>query len=580
MFKLPTNHDLLEFIAQHVDIEMTTKILDASMHQGGRGSDACEEIMDMRPKGRNKFLSELSVFNKVRGRVDGLAPIIAMLMANLSSDGMEAQKKCVDHVLKQFRLLECTYDSIRLLPLYTLMEQPRGNSVMVELFLLPYLKRISQELNELYPNNFLFYYLRRYVDVIFVPLDNPMAAFISEHKCAFREFSTDADYLSGYRADRYKKLSTAFHDYLGEGVSTLQFLGWHIAGNMIRSVIKRSFDEKFGGWFGGETLSIVQHYNKHYDNVYECLLSLHVKENVHYGIMANNNFALQSIIREFMAYIDAFHSADDFMSAISGECGHQALYESLREALAYRGDFGWRIHNGKIPSKENVAHAQHLLDTVYRSYHLGYDTAFFAFDIFIAKYLNGEAKRNGALIACERALFESGVDLLTEPVLNITVGKIDDLDMTYAEHMRCRYVGYYNWRLKNKLSRYDFINPIMEVEQFLLSIIKPLDLQMNSKGREYALVTEDIIVKQAKQVRNPCVGVMKFGLKAVITNLAFFEYVFQLGYEYPEDDDEVLDVGIWRYALLTEQQKKTLLGLIPDEPNRLNNVDMDLIPEL
>lgn len=583
MFKVPTNQDILDFIAQHVDVEVIAKGLKERTHQEGSRSDTCVEGMGMRTKGRSKYLSELSDFNQIRGRVDDLVPAISLQMARLSSDDIETQQRCADHLFKQFRLLECVYSSIRQRPIYTLTEQSAGNLAMVEFFLLPYLKRVSHELNQAYPNNFLFYYLKRYVDVVFASHDNPMAAFISEHKQAFGELSDDTTYLDGYRRDRYKKLSVLLKikPKKSDNVQDpLHYIGWHIAGNIIHSILRSCADKRCGEWCDESTLLAISMYEDEYDFVYKKFLSLSAEETVLNTILSDSSAEVQSIVKIFMTHVDGYELVDDFISETTVKKTHRTLYKTLKEKQTFLYDFCQRVSSGEVQSKDEVACAQYSLDVLRKCCHLGHDAFSFAHYIFVAKYQNGEAKKNGLLYFCEQVMLESGVDPFTESGLNFTVGNVDDIDMTYAEHMRCRYVGYFNWLLKTERSRYDFINPIVEVERFLLSVIQPVHAQADPEDRVYTLVEKALIVKSAKQVKNPCVGVMKFDLKTVVANLRFFEYVFQLYYPWPEEDSDVPGNGILRYSLLTEQQKIALLEAIPSEPNRLNDVDIDLIPVL
>lgn len=578
MFKLPKNQEILEFIAQHINVEVMHDVAN-----DGQMSKNDSSSQNIKPKGRNRFFTEISDFNKLRGRVERLVPLLTSQMAMLSSDNVDVQKQCSDHVFKMLRMLECVYNSIRQRPLYTLTEQPTGNLAMVELFLLPYLKRASHELNETYPNNFLFYYLKRYVDLIFVPLANPMATFISEHKRAFKDsgLSADTDFLSLYRKDRYKKLSAAIDDFSTTDTNKkLKFLGWHIAGNIIHTIIRACTDKNNGEWFGHKALLAVNTLEREYDVVYNKLLSLNATETVMNAIVSDRGAEVHAIANMFMTHVGGYELVDEFISSSTVKKNHRPLYKTLKEKQTFLYDFCQRVSHGETQSSVEVDRAQHALVTLYDFCHLGHDAFSFAHYIFIAKYDNGQAKINGALIALEQIMFESGVDPFSEIGLNLTLSNVDDINMTYAEHQRCRYVGYYNWLLKNRGGRYNFINPIKEVEQFLLSIIQPLELQENNGDREYKLVAEHDIVKQAWLVKNPCVGVMRFGLKNVIENLDFFKYVFQLNYDHPEEDSEIVEHGIVRYALLTTLQQSKLLELIPDDARQISNVDIALIPEL
>ena len=574
MFKIPSNQDILDFIAQHVDVEMISESFNKmSVEAGGEG----KPVIKIRTGGRKRYLTELSSINEVRRRVDMLVPLIAQQIADLSSDDIEIKNQCANDVFKQLRLLECVYNVIRECPIYTLVEQPAGNLAMVEFYLLPYLKRLSEELHEKYPSNFFFSYLNRYVNLIFMPLDKPMATFISEHKRAFSEFSNDSAYVDGYRRDRYKHTSHAIENYADDNTLT-QFLGWHIAGNIIHSIIKRNTGEDTGEWCDDKAMLAMQLNEDYYDVIYKELLSLHANETVFNAVVANDSVEVQSIVQLFMAHIDGYEFVDDFISASTVKKTHRTLYKTLKKEQSFLYDFCQRVSNGEIQSTVDVKRAKSALDELYKLGHLGHDAFSFAHYIFIAKYHNGQAKKNDALTAYEQVMLESGVDPFTKIGLSITVGNVDEIDMTYVEHARCRYVGYFNYLLKNERSRYDFVNPIIEVERFLLSVIEPVRVQIDSEDRAYTLVEKSNIVKHAKKVKVPCVGVVKFGVKTVVANLKFFEHVFQLYYSWPEEDNDTPGNGIRRYNLLTEQQKKTLLEAIPDEATRIRDVDIDLIP--
>lgn len=108
MFTIPTNLDILEFIAQHLNMSaLTNEAIDESVKHHPDVQKNPEKA-----QGRNKFLTELSDLNIIRSRLVGLAPAIAKQIASYSSYDDNIKEESAAYLEKQLRLLESVYNTI------------------------------------------------------------------------------------------------------------------------------------------------------------------------------------------------------------------------------------------------------------------------------------------------------------------------------------------------------------------------------------------------------------------------------------------------------------------------------------
>lgn len=587
MFTIPTNLDILDFITQHLD---TSALTEEAIDESAKVYDVPKNAK--KAQGRNKFLTELGDLNIIRSRLVGLAPAIAKQVASYSSYDDDIKEECAAYLEKQLRLLESTYNVIHQTPFYTLTRQPNANMAMTEVFLLPYLKRLCLEWHVMYPENYVFKYLSKYISILEKPLSDPMAVFIAEHKKAFAEFSDDSTYLQNYRRGSYAKTTSilnAFKNKEGhpvkKGFSIQVFLGWHIAGGIVFSLIRACTKGGDTSWHSEKACRLVETLEANYNAVYDALLSMNAKDTITHGYRAEHAAELVSIILDFIRYVDSYELIDDFLIKSTVKKSYPDTYKDLKDGCGFLYDFAYQIRIGKAPSAEDVLKAQDKLKKLLTKYHLGMDGFSFALNIFVAKFITGQANKNNSLAFCERVMFESGVDPFFECGLNFFAGDEDDLsklNLTYTEHMRCRWIGYHNWEAANKYKSNNFINPVEQVDDFLLAITQPQNEPSLQDDEPFMLLDDATIKTHYWKIKTPCVGLMRYRLKDVLENMPFFIYVFQLSEWLSAPDSDLPGCGLNRYYLLTETQKAYLLKVISvlDLESKDKDVDMELIPAL
>lgn len=447
----------------------------------------------------------------------------------------------------------------------------------------------------MYPENYVFKYLSKYISILEKPLSDPMGVFIAEHKKAFAEFSDDSTYLQNYRRESYAKTTNILNKFedkdkdkeglpVKEG-SIQAFWGWHVAGGIAFSLIRACTKGGDTLWHSEKACRLVETLEANYNAVYDALLSMNAKDTITHGYRAEHAAELVSIILDFIRYVDSYESIDDFLIKSTVKKSYPDTYKDLKDGCGFLYDFAYQIRIGKTPSSDAVLKAQDKLKKLLRKYHLGRDGFSFAFNIFVAKFITGQAKKNNSLTFCERLMLESGVDPFFECGLNFFDGDKDglsELNLTYMEHMRCRWIGYHNWEAANKYNSNNFINPIEQVDDFLLAITQPQNELSLQDDEPFMLLDDATIKAHYWKIKTPCVGLMKYGLKDVLENIPFFIYVFQLSEWLPEPDSDLPGCGLNRYYLLTEAQKEYLLNFISllDLKGESKDVDMELIPAL
>ncbi|MCS3793673.1 hypothetical protein [Aeromonas hydrophila] len=587
MFTIPTNLDILDFIAQHLD---TSALTVESIDESAKVYDVPKNAK--KAQGRNNFLKDLRDLNIIRSRLVGLAPAIAKQVASYSSYDDDIKEECAAYLEKQLRLLESTYNVIRQTPFYTLTRQPNANMAMTEVFLLPYLKRLCLEWHVMYPENYAFKYLSKYISILEKPLSDPMGVFIAEHKKAFAEFSDDSTYLQNYRRGSYAKTThilNRFEDKNKEGLpvkdgSIQVFWGWHIAGGIAFSLIKSCTKKGGGLWYSDKACRLVEALEGNYNAVYKLLLSTQANDIVYHANSAQHSKDLRLITSNFINHIDSHEDINLFLKEVVVDPPNQDI-EKLCDGYVAIYDLAYEIRRGREPSSDVISKAEKSLNALLRDWHLGADGFSFAFDIFLAKFVTGKAKMNHRLAFCERVMFESGVDPFFECGLNFFAGDEDDLsklNLTYMEHMRCRWIGYHNWEAANKYKSNNFINPIEQVDDFLLAITQPQNEPSLQDAGPFMLLDDATIKTHYWKIKTPCVGLMRYRLKDVLENMPFFIYVFQLSEWLSAPDSDLPGCGLNRYYLLTETQKAYLLKVISvlDLESKDKDVDMALIPVL
>ncbi|MGT4070878.1 UNVERIFIED_CONTAM: hypothetical protein I5919_18860 [Aeromonas hydrophila] len=586
MFTIPTNLEVLEFIAQHLDVSgLTEEALNESVKHHPDVLGNVEKA-----QGRNNFLKDLRDLNIIRSRLVGLAPAIAKQVASYSSYDDDIKEECTAYLEKQLRLLESTYNVIRQTPFYTLTRQPNANMAMTEVFLLPYLKRLCLEWHVMYPENYVFKYLSRYVCILEKPLSDPMGVFIAEHKKAFAEFSDDSTYLQNYRRGSYAKTTNILNKFENkEGLPVKEgsiqvFWGWHIAGGIVFSLIKACATGGDVLWHSDKACRLVEALEGNYNAVYELLLSTQANDTIYHVNSAQHSKSLRLIISNFINHIDSCEDVDVFLKEVVVDPPNQDI-EKLCDGYVAIYDLAYEIRRGREPSSDVISKAEKSLKALLLDWHLGADGFSIAFDIFLAKFVTEKAKMNHRLAFCERVMFESGVDPFFECGLNFFAGDEDDLsklNLTYMEHMRCRWIGYHNWEAANKYNSNNFINPIEQVDDFLLAITQPQNEPSLQDAEPFMLLDDATIKTHYWKIKMPCVGLMRYRLKDVLGNMSFFIYVFQLSEWLSAPDSDLPGCGLNRYYLLTETQKAYLLKIISvlDLESKDKDVDMELIPVL
>ncbi|MFQ2050724.1 hypothetical protein [Aeromonas hydrophila] len=586
MFTIPTNLDILDFIAQHLD---TSALTVESIDESAKVYDVPKNAK--KAQGRNNFLKDLHDLNIIRSRLVGLAPAIAKQVASYSSYDDDIKEACAAYLEKQLRLLESTYNVIRQTPFYTLTRQPNANMAMTEVFLLPYLKRLCFEWHVMYPENYVFKYLSKYISILEKPLSDPMAVFIAEHKKAFSEFSDDSTYLQNYRRGSYAKTTSilnAFKNKEGhpvkKGFSIQVFWGWHIAGGIVFSLIKACATGGDVLWHSDKACRLVETLEGNYNAVYELLLSTQANDTIYHANSAQHSKDLRLITSNFINHIDSHEDINLFLKEVVVDPSNQDI-EKLCDGYVAIYDLAYEIRRGREPSSDVISKAEKSLKALLRDWHLGADGFSIAFDIFLAKFVTGKAKMNHRLAFCERIMFESGVDPFFECGLNFFAGDEDDLsklNLTYTEHMRCRWIGYHNWEAANKYKSNNFINPIEQVDDFLLAITQPQSEPSLQDAEPFMLLDDATIKTHYWKIKTPCVGLMRYRVKHVLENMPFFIYVFQLSEWLSAPDSDLPGCGLNRYYLLTETQKAYLLKIISvlDLESKDKDVDMELIPAL
>lgn len=587
MFTIPTNLDILDFIAQHLD---TSALTVESIDESAKVYDVPKNAK--KAQGRNNFLKDLHDLNIIRSRLVGLAPAIAKQVASYSSYDDDIKEECAAYLEKQLRLLESTYNVIRQTPFYTLTRQPNANMAMTEVFLLPYLKRLCLEWHVMYPENYVFKYLSKYISILEKPLSEPMAVFIAEHKKAFAEFSDDSTYLQNYRRGSYAKITNIlnkFEDKNKEGLPVKEgsiqvFWGWHIAGGIVFSLIKSCATGGDVLWHSDKACRLVETLEGNYNAVYELLLSTQANDTIYHANSAQHSKDLRLITSNFINHIDSHEDINLFLKEVIVDPSNQDI-EKLCDGYVAIYDLAYEIRRGREPSSDVISKAEKSLKALLRDWHLGADGFSIAFDIFLAKFVTGKAKMNHRLAFCERIMFESGVDPFFECGLNFFAGDEDDLsklNLTYTEHMRCRWIGYHNWEAANKYKSHNFINPIEQVDDFLFAITQPQNEPSLQDAEPFMLLDNATIKTHYWKIKTPCVGLMRYRLKDVLENMPFFIYVFQLSEWLSAPDSDLPGCGLNRYYLLTETQKAYLLKVISvlDLESKDKDVDMALIPAL
>lgn len=399
MFTIPTNLDILEFIAQHLDVSGLTE--DALNESVKHHPDVPGNVE--KPQGRNKFITELGNLNIIRSRLTGLTPAIAKQIASHSGYDEDINKECAAYLEKQLRFLESVYNIIRQTPFYTITRQSGANMAMTEIFLLPYLKRLCREWQVIYPDNYVFKYLSKYISILEKPLSDPMGAFIAEHKKAFAEFSDDSSYLQNYRRGSYAKTTHILNKLKGkdgnkEGLpvkegSAQAFWGWHIAGGVIFSLIKACTKGDDISWHSDKACRLVSSLEGNYNAVYDVLLSTNAKDTITHGYRAEHAAELVAIILDFIRYVNSYELIDDFLVKSTVKTSYPDTYKDLKDGCGFLYDFAYQIRIGNAPSSDTVLKAQDKLKKLLRQYHLGMDGFSFAFNIFVAKFITGQAKK-------------------------------------------------------------------------------------------------------------------------------------------------------------------------------------------